>query len=67
MSPVIRMSGNDFVILAMIVVATLIIYVPWHFDIKIKGLCLMGWMLIGLYFLAPVVSLILIGREKERR
>jgi hypothetical protein len=52
--------------LLIILLYALLIYIPWSMPIKVFGISLMAWLILGLFFVAPVTSLLLIYSEKEK-
>lgn len=60
------MSGREIATFAIITLYTLFVYISRGMNISIKGISLMAWLIVGLYFLAPIVSLIFLYLDKEK-
>jgi hypothetical protein len=61
------MSVREALNLLVIVICSLVIFIPWSMHIKVSGISLMAWLLLSFYFLTPIVSLLFIYSEKDRK
>lgn len=59
------MNRNEYLTFIIIALYSLFIYITRGMGVSFHGISLMAWLLLGLYFLAPVVSLIMIYSDKS--